>query len=264
MKAWIQGFLLAFQFFSILPVRRELPMEGRQLRGAMVSLPWVGLAAGGCALGVSFLLDVYTPMSNEGIALSALIISGVFTGGIHLDGWMDTGDAFFSYQSIDKRLEIMSDPRTGAFGVLSVLLLLSVRFLFLMETLHVSFAAFAFGLLVLPWISRSILLYHFAWTPPAKQEGLCVLFQSAYEKKLWIISLLQNLIWVAIFIAGYHLFWIPAVLSFSAAFMMYWLFRNGSIRSFGGMTGDVLGATVEGGETLLWIVWWISILSVMD
>ncbi|MCA1022814.1 adenosylcobinamide-GDP ribazoletransferase [Halobacillus litoralis] len=263
MKAWIQGVLLAFQFFSVLPVRRTLPMENTQLKGAMVSLPWVGLTAGGGALSAALLLDVYTPMSDGGIALTAMIISSVLTGGIHLDGWMDTGDAYFSYQSIEKRLEIMSDPRTGAFGVLSVLLLLAVRFLFLQETLHISFAAFASGLLVIPWFSRNILLYHFAWTPPAKQEGLCVWFQSAYEKKLLIISFLQNFILITFFIVGYHSLWIPVILAFLSSLLLYGWMRRLSIQSFGGITGDVLGAAVEGGETLLWIVWWISILFVM-
>ena len=46
---------------------------------------------------------------------------------------MDASDAFFSYRDRERRLEIMKDPRIGAFGVLRCLVLLSARFLFIYE-----------------------------------------------------------------------------------------------------------------------------------
>lgn len=40
------------------------------------------------------------------------------TGGIHMDGFMDTSDALASWQSPEKRLEILKDSHVGAFAVL--------------------------------------------------------------------------------------------------------------------------------------------------
>ena len=41
------------------------------------------------------------------------------TGGIHLDGYLDTQDALHSYQSRERKLEILKDPHTGAFAVIA-------------------------------------------------------------------------------------------------------------------------------------------------
>lgn len=41
------------------------------------------------------------------------------TGGIHLDGFLDTQDAMSSYQERERRLEILKDPRAGAFAIIS-------------------------------------------------------------------------------------------------------------------------------------------------
>ena len=43
------------------------------------------------------------------------------TGGFHVDGFLDTCDALHSYQSMEKKQEILKDPHIGAFAVLSLL-----------------------------------------------------------------------------------------------------------------------------------------------
>ncbi|MGG1888321.1 adenosylcobinamide-GDP ribazoletransferase, partial [Priestia megaterium] len=46
------------------------------------------------------------------------------------------------------------------------------------------------------------------------------------------------------------------IILFFAGFLWLWIrfYRS----QFGGVTGDVIGATIEGGETLLWIILWLS------
>ena len=57
-----------------------------------------------------------------------IVLTGiVLTGGLHLDGWADTGDAFFSYRDREKRLEILEDPRLGAFGTMALVFLIVVK-----------------------------------------------------------------------------------------------------------------------------------------
>ena len=41
------------------------------------------------------------------------------TGGLHLDGLMDTCDAIFSRRDRQKRLQILSDTHAGSFAVMS-------------------------------------------------------------------------------------------------------------------------------------------------
>ena len=42
------------------------------------------------------------------------------TGALHADGLMDTCDAVFGHATPERRLEIMRDPHTGAFGVVGL------------------------------------------------------------------------------------------------------------------------------------------------
>ncbi|NJL73173.1 MAG: adenosylcobinamide-GDP ribazoletransferase, partial [Candidatus Competibacteraceae bacterium] len=51
----------------------------------------------------------------------------LLTGGLHMDGLMDTADGIFSHQSRERMLEIMHDPRVGNFGVLSGVSVLLIK-----------------------------------------------------------------------------------------------------------------------------------------
>ena len=81
----------------------------------------------------------------------------MITGGIHLDGWMDSSDAFFSYRDIAKRLEIMKDPRMGAFGVLSVIVILSARFLFVYEIVVMAVDVSYIFIVLIPFIGKMVM-----------------------------------------------------------------------------------------------------------
>ena len=68
-------------------------------------------------------------MGGSGVlfAAAAACLPLLITGGIHMDGFMDTVDALASHQSRERKLEILKDSACGAFAVLycGVYLLLS-------------------------------------------------------------------------------------------------------------------------------------------
>jgi adenosylcobinamide-GDP ribazoletransferase len=45
----------------------------------------------------------------------------IITGGIHMDGFLDTQDALSSYQPRERRLEILKDSHAGAFAIQGLL-----------------------------------------------------------------------------------------------------------------------------------------------
>lgn len=53
-----------------------------------------------------------------GSALVAAALPLIVTGGIHMDGFLDTMDAIHSYGDREKKLEILKDPHVGAFAVI--------------------------------------------------------------------------------------------------------------------------------------------------
>ena len=54
------------------------------------------------------------------ITIVLLLIPVLVSGGIHLDGLLDTSDALNSYQPREKKLEILKDSNAGAFAIIAV------------------------------------------------------------------------------------------------------------------------------------------------
>ncbi|MDZ5474213.1 adenosylcobinamide-GDP ribazoletransferase [Bacillus sp. 31A1R] len=254
---WIKGFLINLQFFTSIPIPIALPMDQGHLRHAIKTFPILGLFQGLLYALILFLLTEWSPFSALAIAFLLWLLTIVITGGIHLDGWMDASDAYFSYQSTEKRLEIMSDPRTGAFGVLSVLVLLSSRFLFIYEIIErvnlVSYLLIA----LIPFFSKLVMGMLLLTVPSAKDKGLAIMFQQAAKPS----SLAAYPFYIVICIAlltflDLYLIVLALILNL-VALGCYFVIRAKVRRWFGGITGDVVGASVEGTEILLWMTVWL-------
>lgn len=256
MRKLLNGFLINLQFFTAIPIHVELPMDKQHLKGAVQAFPLLGLLQGGIYAGLFYLMLEYTPFSNLAAAFLLWLMIILLTGGIHLDGWMDASDGYFSYKDREKRLEVMNDPRTGAFGVISVIVLLSTRFLFIYEiTVNVHAASYLL-IAAIPLLSKSVMGLLLLTVKSAKKEGLGALFQSAASPKdLWTyaVYLIVSLALVILFNGGlYYL-----TILFVAAFLILLFCRRKAIKWFGGITGDILGAAVEGTELFLWMTLWL-------
>ena len=110
----IRSLLTAFSTYSRIPVPQvEWNEENR--RYSMCFFPLVGLVIG------LFLWGWLALCRCSGIgplirgAVAALLPLAI-TGGIHMDGYMDTTDALASWQPVEKRLEILKDSHAGAFA----------------------------------------------------------------------------------------------------------------------------------------------------
>ena len=112
-------------------------MEKKYIHRSIQTFPLVGLLLGLIMGGVLYALAEWTPFSVLATAFILWLLTILLTGGLHLDGWIDASDAFFSYQDQARRLEIMKDSRTGAFGVISVIVLLGTRFYLFMKLWNV-------------------------------------------------------------------------------------------------------------------------------
>ena len=117
--------------------------------------PVLGLLQGFLYGILAYALIQWTPLSALATAFIIWLSLIVVTGGIHLDGWMDCSDAYFSYRDREKRLEIMKDPRIGAFGVLSVIVILSAKFLFIYEIVVMAVDYHTYLLSLFPFLEKS-------------------------------------------------------------------------------------------------------------
>jgi adenosylcobinamide-GDP ribazoletransferase len=260
---FLKGFLLNLQFFTAVPISAVLPMEEKYLRSAIKSFPIVGLLQGALYSAFVYALIYWTPLSPLAIAFALWLMTIVVSGGIHLDGWMDASDAYFSYQNKEKRLEIMSDPRTGAFGVLSVIVLLSSRFLFIYEVTASMTVASYLLIMIIPFLSKGVMGAILVMIPTAKKEGLAALFQKAGNRRSLIVYPIYLVLVIIIFLLQGAEILFPIILLLLVALGCFLFIRGKSVKWFGGITGDVLGASVEGTELILWMTLWLLHYSAM-
>jgi len=253
--SWIKGFLINLQFFTTIPIRLALPMDKKHLERAIQTFPLLGLLQGGIYAGILYTFVEWTPFSALAAAFALWLASIIVTGGIHLDGWIDSSDAFFSYGDKDKRLEIMKDPRTGAFGVLSVIVLLSAKFFFIYEIITRLQSDTYLLATAIPLVSKMLMGILLVLVKPAKNEGLGALFRNASSKRtLWLYPVYLLLFAVTSFLTGLNIGFASYVL---AAILVFLFLRKKIMEWFGGMTGDTLGASVELTEVLLWMTMWL-------
>ncbi|WP_298824317.1 adenosylcobinamide-GDP ribazoletransferase [uncultured Planococcus sp.] len=243
------GILLAFQFFSVIPVKKQLPMEKAPITAMYAMLPLLGLFFGSMLTGAVWLLREATDTSSLLIGFVVIVISIVLTGGLHMDGLADTGDAFFSYQDREKRLEIMGDPRIGAFGAMVLLLSIVGKIIIVAESIELVSLVLV---LFVPILSRIGLLILFSSTKSAKRGGLAAFFQQHADHSKLKLAAVSLLAASFAFLAWSTSFGIAFILLL-LLLVSLWLFRAWCLRNFGGVTGDLFGAYVEGVEILLWI-----------
>nr|WP_165381909.1 adenosylcobinamide-GDP ribazoletransferase [Aeribacillus pallidus] len=97
-----EGFFLALQFFTIIPIHREIPIDEKRIKFAVLSLPMIGFFIGLTGSLIMYMAKSWTPLSNWACALFLLFYFVAITGGIHLDGFTDTADAYFSFRDKEK------------------------------------------------------------------------------------------------------------------------------------------------------------------
>ena len=117
---------MAWGMFCWIPCPyKEWRVEDRKAQIAM--LPLIGACMGVIVCLVWWGLTLI----GAGQFITGAILTGAYfllTGFIHLDGFMDCHDAIFSRQSLEKKREILKDPRAGAFAVASAISVAVVLF----------------------------------------------------------------------------------------------------------------------------------------
>lgn len=245
----MNSILLALQFFTSVPVRKELPLGKKEVSGMYIALPLVGGAIGLLLAGVAYIAADF----NSFLAAVLMLLAGlVATGGLHADGFADLGDAFFSYQDREKRLAIMDDPRLGAFGTLSLLVLLCLKIGLFIEILQL---ADGWALLIgVPILSRAALVVYYTVTKTAKPSGIAHFFKQHFLRGRMLLAAgtvgAITMIWLGF--QFHSMLLIPVLLL--VVLLSVWLYNRWTVRHFGGVTGDLCGAFIEGMEVLLWLV----------
>ena len=121
----MRSFLLAVQLLTRIPVRIRGEVHKREMVLSVTMFPLVGLLVGGAMSLVHYLASLVLPGSLP--AWLAVLAALLLTGGLHLDGLMDTADGVFGSHTREKALAIMKDSRAGAMGVMACVVVLGIK-----------------------------------------------------------------------------------------------------------------------------------------
>jgi adenosylcobinamide-GDP ribazoletransferase len=230
-------FLAAVQFLTRVPVRRAIAAD---LAAVVVWFPVVGALIGAACGGIAAGLDHVVPAA---VAAAVAVLAGVLlTGAFHEDGLADTADAVAGGSTIERRLEILQDPRHGSYGVAALCGTIVVRVVAVAALAPA--AAFA-GLVATHALARGAAVAAMGVAPVARQHGL----GAGYARRVGAGRATAAAL-VALAIAAAATGWWAGPLALAAAvaaLAVWWL----AGRALGGITGDVLGAIEQVAECLV-------------
>ena len=111
----LYSMLIAVSMYSRIPVP-TVAWSRQRMGYVMCWFPIVGVIIG-IALKIWIEVADYFKFGPEISGIVGLAIPVLVTGGIHMDGFLDTWDALSSCMDREKKLEILKDPHLGAFCV---------------------------------------------------------------------------------------------------------------------------------------------------
>ncbi|MBO6132870.1 MAG: adenosylcobinamide-GDP ribazoletransferase [Lachnospiraceae bacterium] len=242
----LKSFFVAFSMYSQIPVPR-FTWNRDNMKYAISFFPLVGVVIG----ALNFLL--YYLFAVRGEYISASFFKGadlsltttclgtaiplIITGGIHLDGYMDTTDALSSYGTKEKKLEILKDSHVGAFAVIGTILyyLIYVGTYSLVIRSKEAMAVVSLGF----WFSRVLSAHGAVAFKYAKTSGMLYNFTSNMDKlPVQILIYVQLALSAVLMILASPAAGTAAILLNAAHLLLY---QQRIYREFGGISGDTAG-----------------------
>lgn len=246
MTAVLRTFLFAWQFLTAIPLSRSThDAKSEELAASMSWYPLVG-----CLLGLLlvmadlFLVRVFSAQVTS-LALMLLLI-GV-TRGLHQDGLADMVDGLAGGRNAPARLAIMRDSHIGAIGATGLFLALGLRFAGLTALPVGEHIAFLIGM---PVVGRwAMVVGAFHATYARSEGGLAQPFLAHVSWRQVCIATVTAGVVLTLLLGP----WAALCCLFIGAALV----RLSTVwfhRMFGGVTGDLLGATNEVAEILFIVI----------
>ncbi len=258
-----QGFIGAIVFYTQIPIPAIVPY---QIYRIARFAPWVGLFIG-MVLVLGDTLLGWLGVANFSRAVLLVSLWVLLTGGLHLDGVMDTADGL-AVQNPQQRLQVMQDSRTGAFGVLAAVLLILLKIAALTDLTNLTNLSVApsnslpvpvfaslftlrnFGLLLAPTWGRWGQVLAIALYPYLKPTGKGAFLKQEMhlpQDLFWGLGCLSILTGLQVWSMGH---WLSALVIFIGGAIISGLTGYWFDRQLGGHTGDTYGAVVEWTEAI--------------
>lgn len=234
------------QAFRTLSIIRFPGKDAKTPSSSLYYYPIVGVAIGVLGLIIPYLLRRYLKTCDN--YLSSLLCGGIYTvflailtRGFHLDGLGDTADGFGGAWDKERILSIMSDSRTGSFGVTAISLVL------ILKTLSYGILLNRQNYLIMIYViavSRSMVVFLCSFGTYAKEYGLSYeLVSNAGIRHTAVSMVMVGAFSLLLLKKGCN--YGQICVSFCASLVAMTVLYAISYKKIRGITGDVLGACAE-------------------
>jgi len=253
LRSLLASLFVALAMYSKLPVP-QVEWQKKNMAYALAFFPLVGVFCTVWQL-LWWRLAVWLEAGSLMFAAGALLGPLLITGGIHLDGFCDVSDALSSWQTKERRLEILKDSHIGAFALIGCCCYLLAYLACWTEIRMDGPACIFIGLgYVLCRVLSGLSIVHLRC---AKTSGLAATFADNADKRGVTLLLL---IWLAVVVGLLlDLDWRRAICGLAAAAACFLYYRWLAYKHFGGINGDLAGWFLQ----MLELVW-IMLLFVMQ
>lgn len=246
---FFRNLIVAFSLYSKIPMPHFV-WEKDDMKYNLAFLPLVGAVIAALEYFlIRFALGHEVPMLATAAIASATPL--LITGGFHVDGFMDTQDAFKSYKEPAEKLKILEDPHIGAFAVISLLTYS------LLWTGALSLALWKSGNTMLIFFGMSFVLSRIMtglcslFLPKARKDGM-LQNETKSSGKGCIAALVIELVACLGFLACIDIVLTLIMAAVLLIFTAYYRWKTN--KEFGGVTGDTAGYFVVMSELILLVV----------
>jgi len=249
MKRELQIFFTAVMYYTRIPVPKWVTHDPAFLSLATRYVPVIGWIVGGvysAVIGVA--LISFSPWLSVllGIAASVLL-----TGAFHEDGFADTCDGFGGGWTKEKILLIMKDSRVGTYGVVGMMLMLSIKLTATVGLLGKPMTVLQLATMLIASHSVSRLMsasiIRFSTYAREDQDAKAKPVATGFSVAGWLVAIIFAAMPFVFFLWQtqwyYALVLIPMILItlYMSRYFTKWI---------GGYTGDCLGATQQINEVV--------------
>ncbi len=242
----ITDILVAFAFLTRIPITHKDDVHlHRSARWFPLVGLVVGLLVGGSYYGFSHLLPALPS------ATLAILIGVLICGGFHQDGLADVADGVVGGWNPEQRLAILKDSRHGTYGVLSLVL----QVLLQVSLLQVFTPLWGFVACVIAFTLAKLAPVYLMM---AKAAPTSAGMGATYAREITAIDITTATV-IAVAVSAVFIGWFT-VLLLLALCIINLLILFYIKEKIGGVVGDVLGASEQISESLIFLILAIATL----
>lgn len=244
----MKRFISILQFMTRIPINIDTGFD-EEFHKTITYFPLVGLVLGVLIYIIGLVSGIFFDSFITSIIVTLALV--ILTGGLHIDGLGDTFDAIYSYRDKERMLEIMKDSRLGTNSLLAIMFLILLKIGFIYSIINNNLL---WTVIFMPVVARLGVIVMMYKTVTPRENGMGNLFIGKASTSMFTIAILYTIILIIgisklIFLASTF----EAMMLISTIIILFVfnnLFKKHIYIKIDGVTGDILGCTIELGELI--------------